>query len=455
MKSGCLHRSRSALARCWRSSGIMHPAGCRQAETDKATDPATEHRVECRQRSGRSDQRPSGTRRRNEVRRQCPIVARRQQRPSLRRSRLRMESASGFPKMDGAPVIADSKTAAAPSRSRDDWGRSPSSRSSHCRRMSRASSWNRSPSAIQPTSRSTRPAFHCGFAKHLREGETWSPDASESPLLSRALPPRDQRADAGVPFAGSRRTRNDLCRLDGAGPSDADLGAEGWVWSNPSEGSGAGVRDQGTLQNLKSQIPGPHPNPLPKGEGTTAFLIAKFNPDTMEWSLMEPLKRGAETVLRFGGAGQWKHGHPEGSTRLEPGKSYRFGETRLQAVDGDWKQAYYAYRGYVEARAAEGRRTTIRRSIGTNSTTTSISADVCGMCDEYFFKSKRGFCPEFYEKNKKLLNQYYTLDLMKAEAAKAKEIGCERSIWTRLGHRAELNTSGMLRGSGRWNRSSK
>ena len=65
---------------------------------------------------------------------------------------------------------------------------------------------------------------------------------------------------------------------------------------------------------------------------------------------MEPVKRGTETVVRFGGAGQWKHGHPEGAAKLEPGKSYQFGETRLQSVDGDWKQAYYAYRDYVESK---------------------------------------------------------------------------------------------------------
>jgi len=36
-----------------------------------------------------------------------------------------------------------------------------------------------------------------------------------------------------------------------------------------------------------------------------------------------------------------------------------------------------------------------------------------------------GFCAEFYAKNKEALNRYYSLDLMKGEAAKAKELGCE------------------------------
>ena len=63
-------------------------------------------------------------------------------------------------------------------------------------------------------------------------------------------------------------------------------GAEGWVWSY----------------------------------GTGTFLVAKYNADAMEWSLMESVSRGTETVVRFGGAGQWKHGHPEGAAQLDPGQ---------------------------------------------------------------------------------------------------------------------------------------
>ena len=77
------------------------------------------------------------------------------------------------------------------------------------------------------------------------------------------------------------------------------------------------------------------------------------------------------------------------------------------------------------AKAAAGPTTTIRRSTGTNSTTTSISAKSAAYATSTSSSRQRGFCTEFYEKNKKLLDEYYTLDLMKAEAAKAKELGCE------------------------------
>jgi len=88
--------------------------------------------------------------------------------------------------------------------------------------------------------------------------------------------------------------------MDGALDPHAYLGSEGWVWS----------------------------------EGATSLLIAKHNDANFEWSLLEPIQRGDETLIRFGGAGQWKHGHPEGSSRLEPGASYTFGETRIQLVEG-------------------------------------------------------------------------------------------------------------------------
>jgi hypothetical protein len=233
--------------------------------------------------------------------------------------------------------------------------------------------------------------FQCGFAKHLREGETWAADASEirfCPVPYRRETnaqmqdfPLREVAEHGITFGGWNEPQK---------PTPI-WGAEGWVWS----------------------------------KGTSAFLLAKFNPEGMEWSLMEPVKRRTETVLRFGGAGQWKYGHPEGATRLEPGKSYRFGETRLQAIDGDWKQAYYAYRGYMESHnrgVPKGYNPPVQwNELYDN----EYFGRVCSMGDEFFSPGKPGFCKEYYERNKKLLNEYYSLKLIKGEADKAKELGCE------------------------------
>jgi len=95
-------------------------------------------------------------------------------------------------------------------------------------------------------------------------------------------------------------------------------------------------------------------------EGGSSLLIAKYDPDSMEWSLLTPVTRAEpggqpETVLCFGGAGIWKHGSPQGALRLEPGKSFAFGETLLEVVDGDWKPAYRAYRDYTEGKGCRPR----------------------------------------------------------------------------------------------------
>ncbi len=86
--------------------------------------------------------------------------------------------------------------------------------------------------------------------------------------------------------------------------------------------------------------------------GGNTLLISKYNPDAMEWSLLEPLPRNTgarkDQVLRFGGAGTWKMGDPEGAASLKPGASFTFGATRYKALDGGWKDAYYEFRHYTE-----------------------------------------------------------------------------------------------------------
>jgi hypothetical protein len=256
--------------------------------------------------------------------------------------------------------------------------------------------------------------FRCGFAKHLRTGEAWSSDASRVRFCP--VPYRCETTGQMQEFPLSEVAKHGSTYAGWEPPQPTPIwGAEGWVWSHRSclrLGEGPGVR-------ANEPNDGPHPNPLPKGEGTSSLLIAKHNADSMEWSLMEPIKRGGETVLRFGGAGQWKYGSPEGSTRLEPGRAYRFGETRFQAIGGDWKQAFYAYRSHTEDKGCKPPK-------GYNPPVHWNEL----YDNQYFFKagellSKLGYRPEFNAENKKLLAREYSLDMMLVEAAKAKEIGCE------------------------------
>lgn len=171
----------------------------------------------------------------------------------------------------------------------------------------------------------------------------------------------------------------------------ATWGAEGWVWS----------------------------------KGDASLLIAKYNADSMEWSLMEPLVRAGETQVRFGGAGQWKHGHPEPSARLAPGASYTFGETRLQIGDGDWKHAYYAYRAWTESKGCKTPQGYDPPVHWNKLYDNEYFHIVCAACDRYAKPDGSGVFPALWAANKKHLTENYTRDMMLAEAANAKELGCQ------------------------------
>lgn len=86
-----------------------------------------------------------------------------------------------------------------------------------------------------------------------------------------------------------------------------------------------------------------------EADGDHTLLIAKYNPNAMEWSLLEPLQRQDKTYLRFGGSGLWKQGDPEPAAQLEPGQSFSFGVTRLAPCRGGWKGAFYAFRAWTES----------------------------------------------------------------------------------------------------------
>jgi len=88
--------------------------------------------------------------------------------------------------------------------------------------------------------------------------------------------------------------------------------------------------------------------------GGNTLLISKYNPDAMEWALIETTQKatpaGMEKTLRFGGAGRWKLGDPEGPAWLAPRASFTFGPTHYQVLDGDWRQAYAAFRRFTESK---------------------------------------------------------------------------------------------------------
>jgi hypothetical protein len=238
-----------------------------------------------------------------------------------------------------------------------------------------------------PTSKTVATAaFKCGFVKAIDSG-----DAKD--LVVCPVPYRRETNGQMQEFTLEHIASTTSGYSGWAEPfhPTSAWGAEGWVWT--------------------------------KGQST--FLLTKYNTNSMEWSLLEPLKRGEETQLRFAGAGQWKHGSPEKSNALAPGKSYTFGETRMQAIEGDWKQAYYAYRQYTSLKGCQIPKTYNPPIQWNELYDNEFYFRVCDAFGTYFAPGGPGFYSDLNKKSRDLANQYYSLDIIKGEAAKAKEIGCE------------------------------
>jgi len=167
-------------------------------------------------------------------------------------------------------------------------------------------------------------------------------------------------------------------------------------------------------------------------DGDHTLLIVKYNPDAMEWSLLEPLRRADSTLLRFGGAGLWKLGDPEPAAVLQPGDSWRFGTTTYLPCRGGWKGAFRAFRDWMEAhghRVAEGYNPPVHWN--------------------ELYDNPLWWGPDTPERRQEV----YQLSDMQAEAEKAAEIGCEAlyldpgwdtlfasSVWAkdRLGEQTEF-----------------
>lgn len=220
------------------------------------------------------------------------------------------------------------------------------------------------------------PSFACGFTKKIHDGKEWLSDIAGTRLCNvpyRRHTETGELCDYTVPELAGKKSWYSIDRMFDRRESPVH-GAEGWAWY---------------------------------GNGNT-LLISKYNPDAMEWSLLEtiqqPAAAGTEQSLRFGGAGRWKLGDPEGAARLAPGAAFAFGATRYQVLDGDWREAYTAFRKFTESKG---------------------------------HRLPRNYNPpvhwnEIYDnplwwKGDNLENRqkYYRPEDMKIEADKARELGCE------------------------------
>ncbi|QGQ94270.1 hypothetical protein EHS13_04800 [Paenibacillus psychroresistens] len=221
-------------------------------------------------------------------------------------------------------------------------------------------------------------SFACGFVKNVHDGNDWLPGMSQQRFCDvpyRRHPETGELNDYDIQQLANQPNWFTTARSpDYNIEYTSDWGAEGWAWYQ---------------------------------EGNT-LLISKYNANAMEWSLISPMHKDetSETAkaLRFGGAGRWKLGDPEGAEKLLPGGEFSFGETRYQILDGEWKEAYSAFRQYTERKG--------------HITPTGFNPPVHWneLYDNLLW---------WIEDSQENRHKYYQKSDMKLEADKAKEFGCE------------------------------
>lgn len=137
-------------------------------------------------------------------------------------------------------------------------------------------------------------------------------------------------------------------------------------------------------------------------DGENGLLIVKYNPDLIEYSMLETEHMGTEVYLNFGGAAPSLYNEPFESRGLEPGKRAAFGQTRYHFYEGLWRRGSYLFREFMN-------------SMGH------------GRPDDY---SPPIHWNELYDvgwhhNDPNALSENYNLATLEREATKAKEIGCE------------------------------
>ena len=143
-------------------------------------------------------------------------------------------------------------------------------------------------------------------------------------------------------------------------------------------------------------------------DGRRGFLISKYSQQGMEWSLLDrtPVSDG-RAGFRWGGLGIFQ-GDPEHGAWLAPQHSHRFGVTRITAYDGGVNEGFYTFRAEMETRG-HGCPKGFDPPVHWNE----------------LYDNKLWWLPGGGMDLPEIRKKYYTLADMKAEAAKARDMGCQ------------------------------
>ena len=143
-------------------------------------------------------------------------------------------------------------------------------------------------------------------------------------------------------------------------------------------------------------------------DGERGFLVIKYGQQGMEWSVVDRTTiPNGQLALRWGGYGL-HHGDPAHGAWLQPGESHQFGVTKLIAYAGGMAEGFYAFRQEMAARG-HGCPPDFDPPVHWNE-----------LYDNHLW-----WLPDDEQGDPAMRKKYYTLADMKAEASKARAIGCE------------------------------
>lgn len=143
-------------------------------------------------------------------------------------------------------------------------------------------------------------------------------------------------------------------------------------------------------------------------DGENGLLIIKYNPDSIEYSMLETEYYKDTAYLNFGGASPALYNEPSEADVLEAKKQITFGLTRYHFYEGLWRRGSYMFREYMS-------------SLGH------------GLPDNY---NPPIHWNELYDTGwHQNSRETYTLNALRKEAEKARDIGCEALF---LGHGWEV-----------------
>ncbi|MCE5314125.1 MAG: hypothetical protein ABFD49_08325 [Armatimonadota bacterium] len=136
--------------------------------------------------------------------------------------------------------------------------------------------------------------------------------------------------------------------------------------------------------------------------GENGLLVIKYNPDSVEYSMLDTEYIGGETYLTFGGASPSLYNEPTEIRRLSAGAESAFGKTRYHFYEGLWRRGSYMFREFMNSQGH-------------------------GLSDNYDppIHWNELYNIGWHHNDPAALSEHYNLETLECEAAKAREVGCD------------------------------